>query len=67
MVKRRINDGKVPRIGNNVMIGAGTLILGDIYIGDNSFIGANSTALSDVPQNSIATGNPARIKLRYKS
>lgn len=65
--KRRINDGKVPRIGNNVMIGAGTLILGDIYIGDNSFIGANSTVLSDVPQNSIVTGNPARIKLRYES
>ena len=57
----------MPRIGNNVMIGAGTLILGDIYIGDNSFIGANSTVLSDVPQNSIVTGNPARIKLRYES
>lgn len=62
-----INDGKVPRIGNNVMIGAGAVILGDIYIGDNSLIGANSTVLSDVPQNSIATGNPMRIKFRYES
>lgn len=32
--------GEAPRIGNNVMIGAGAVILGDISIGDNSIIGA---------------------------
>ena len=59
-----INDGKPPRIGNNVMIGAGAVLLGDITVGDNSIIGANTTVLTNVPANSIAVGNPAKIRLR---
>lgn len=53
-----------PRIGNNVMIGAGAVILGDISVGDNSIIGANSVVLENVPENSIAVGVPAVIKRR---
>lgn len=52
----------VPTFGNNVDIGAGAKILGDITIGDNVFIGANAVVLHDIPSNSIAVGVPAVIK-----
>lgn len=51
-----------PRIGNNVDIGAGAKVLGDITIGDNVFIGANAVVTCDVPSNSIAVGIPAQIR-----
>lgn len=54
--------GEAPRIGNNVMIGAGAVILGDISIGDNSIIGANAVVTHSVPANSLALGVPATIK-----
>lgn len=50
-----------PVIGNDVFIGAGAKILGEITIGDNVDIGANSVVLHDVPANSLAVGVPARI------
>lgn len=56
--------GMPPKIGNNVMIGAGAVILGDISVGDNSIIGANAVVLENVPENSIAMGVPAIIKRR---
>jgi len=49
-----------PNIGNNVMIGASSSILGPITIGDNSKIGANSVVLKDVPANSTIVGERAR-------
>ena len=49
-------------IGNNVMIGAGAVILGAISIGDNSIIGANAVVTHSVPANSLALGVPATIK-----
>jgi serine O-acetyltransferase len=51
----------VPVIGNNVLIGAGAKILGDIKIGDNAKIGANAVVLDDVPECCTAVGVPARI------
>ena len=50
-----------PKIGNNVFIGAGAKIIGDITIGDNVDIGANTVVLSDIPDNSLVVGNPGRI------
>ena len=50
-----------PTIGNNVFIGAGARVLGDIVVGDNSNIGANAVVLKDVPPGSTAVGVPARI------
>jgi serine O-acetyltransferase len=38
-----------PTIGNNVLIGAGAKILGDITIGDNAKIGVNAVVRADVP------------------
>ncbi|MBL0721289.1 MAG: serine O-acetyltransferase, partial [Sulfurovum sp.] len=50
-----------PTIENNVVIGAGARILGDITIGKNSKVGANSVVIRDVPPDSTAIGIPARV------
>lgn len=54
-------DGSAPQIGNNVFIGAGAKIIGDIKIGNNVKIGANAVVVKDVPDNCTVVGNPARI------
>ena len=50
-----------PTIGNNVVIGAGAKVLGDILIGDNVKIGANAVVLDDVEDNNTVVGVPAKI------
>jgi len=50
-----------PVVGNCVDIGAGAKILGNIKIGDNVTIGANAVVITDVPDNYIAVGVPARL------
>lgn len=50
-----------PTIGNNVVVGAGAKVLGNIDIGDNSYIGANAVVIKDVPANSTIVGVPGRI------
>lgn len=59
---KHIEQPCAPVIGNNVDIGAGAKLLGDITIGNNVKIGANAVVLRDVPDNSIAVGVPAKIK-----
>jgi maltose O-acetyltransferase len=49
-------------IGNHVFVGANTIILPDVRIGDNVIIGAGSVVANNVPANSVAFGNPARVK-----
>ncbi len=51
----------VPIIGNNVTVGAGAKLLGDIRIGNNVVIGANAVVLCDVPDDCIAVGIPAKV------
>ncbi len=53
-----------PTLENNVVIGAGSKILGNIIIGENSKVGANSVVVKDVPPNSTAIGIPARVLRR---
>ncbi len=53
-----------PTIGNNVTIGAGAKILGNITIGDYAKIGANSVVIKDVPPECTAVGVPAHIAKR---
>lgn len=48
-------------VGDNVTMGAGAKVLGNIKIGNNVTIGANAVVLTDVPDNSIAVGIPAKI------
>lgn len=50
-----------PMIGDNVYIGAGAKVLGNIQIGHNVIIGANAVTLSDVPDNATVAGIPAKI------
>ena len=61
---KNVTEPCAPQIGNNVDIGAGAKILGNIKIGNNVYIGANSVVLTDVPDNAIAVGVPAVIKMK---
>ena len=53
-----------PTLGNNVVVGTGACVLGDIHIGDNVSIGANAVVVRDVPSNSTVVGVPGRITSR---
>lgn len=55
------NEWAFPHIGDNVFIGAGARVLGDIRIGDNARIGANAVVLDDVPDGATVVGIPARV------
>lgn len=62
------NSGKRhPTVGNNVIIGSGVKVLGNVTIGDNAKIGSNAVVLKDVPADSTAVGIPARIVKRKKA
>ncbi len=50
-----------PTLGNNVIVGAGAKVLGNITIGDNVRIGAGSVVIEDVPSNSTVVGVPGRV------
>lgn len=50
-----------PTIGNNVVVGTGAKVLGNITVGDNSYIGANAVILRDVPPNSTVVGVPGHV------
>ena len=52
--------GKV-KIGDNVFIGANSTILPGVTIENNTIIGAGSIVTKDIPKNSIAVGNPAKV------
>ena len=49
------------KIGNNVWIGAGVIILPGVEIGDNVVIGAGSVVTKSIPSDSLALGNPCRV------
>ncbi|MGO9516334.1 MAG: serine O-acetyltransferase [Candidatus Korobacteraceae bacterium] len=53
-----------PTIGNNVVIGAGAKVLGNIVVGENCRIGSGSVVLRDVPDNSTVVGVPGHIIFR---
>lgn len=61
-LRRKVAQFNIPvRIGNNVWIGAGAVILPGVTIGDNSVIGAGSIVTKDIPTNVVAVGNPCRV------
>jgi len=50
-----------PTLGDNIVVGAGAKVLGNIEIGSNSYIGANAVVLRDVPVNSTVVGVPGHV------
>ena len=58
-------DGKAPVIGDNVYIGPGAKIFGNITIGNNVTIGANAVVNKSFPDNCVIAGIPAKI-IKYK-
>jgi serine O-acetyltransferase len=62
-IGRSYRDGKMgrPIIDDNVWIGPGSVIVGDINIGKNVLIAPNSFVNFDVPDNSLVIGNPGKI------
>lgn len=59
--KGAFQGGGVPTLGNNVWVGAGAKILGEVKIGNNVIIGANAVVITDIPDNATAVGVPARV------
>lgn len=49
------------RIGRNVWIGSGAIVLPGVTIGDGTVVGAGSVVTKDLPENVVAVGNPCRI------
>lgn len=58
---REHSKGEPIVIGDNVWIGANSSILPEVTIGNNVIIGANSVVTKDIPNNSIAVGNPCKV------
>lgn len=50
-----------PTLKNNVVVGCGSKILGNITLGNNVKVGANAVVLKDVPDNKVVVGVPAKI------
>lgn len=54
-----------PRIGSQVLIGAGAIIIGDITIGTNVLIGAGAIITKSVPDHSLVTNTPSQVSPRF--
>ena len=52
---------KQPHLGNNILLGAGSKILGSITLKDNTVVGANAVLLTDTVESGVYVGVPARI------
>ena len=59
------NNGKsesVPTLGNNVDLGFGSIVIGNVFLGDNCIVGANSVVLKSFPSDSRIVGIPGVLK-----
>lgn len=55
------DEVSTPVIGDDVRIGAGAMVLGDVHVGDGAQIGANSVAIRDVPPGHVVVSQPSRV------
>jgi acetyltransferase-like isoleucine patch superfamily enzyme len=66
-IKRQpLRDGRSVRIGEGAWIGIGAVIVGDITIGRNAVVAANSVVRDDVPDHTVVAGDPA-VVVRHHS
>ncbi|PWK89572.1 serine O-acetyltransferase [Lentzea atacamensis] len=60
----RLGRGRTPAyptLGDDVFVGAGATVLGDVHIGSGAWIGAGTVVLHDVPEAATVVGNPGRV------
>ncbi|MDF4604596.1 DapH/DapD/GlmU-related protein, partial [Vibrio parahaemolyticus] len=61
-LRREVAQFNIPvHIEDNVWIGANSVVLPGVTIGENSVIGAGSVVTKDIPSNVVAVGNPCRV------
>lgn len=61
-LREKVYEFNIPvRIGRNVWVGAGAVLLPGVSVGDNSVIGAGSVVTKDIPANVVAAGVPCRV------
>ena len=60
-ISREDYETKSVRIGHNVWLGVGVIVLPGVSIGDGAVLGAGAVVTKDIPARSIAVGNPARV------
>ena len=61
MTGKKMGGKRHPTLGDNVFVGAGATILGDIHVGDNTRVGAGAVVVKDVPSDVTVVGVPAQI------
>jgi len=57
----RVGPPRPVRIGDNVWLGYGSIIMKGVTIGENTIIGAGSVVVKDIPANVVAGGNPCKV------
>lgn len=62
--RRRLEFGRPVRIGSNVWVGGGAILLPGVTVGDDAIVGSGAVVTRDVPQRATAVGNPARVLAR---
>lgn len=60
-LRRSVTIGKPIKIERNVWIGAGSIVIGGVTVGENSVVAAGSVVTKDVPLNTLVGGNPAQV------
>lgn len=61
---RGVPGERVPRVGSDVLLGCGCVLLGGIEIGDGAVIGANAVVTKSVPAGCVVAGIPAKVVRR---
>jgi maltose O-acetyltransferase len=62
--RKGLESGRPVRIGRNVWIGGGAIVLPGVTVGDDAIVGAGSVVTRDVPPGATVAGNPARVICR---
>jgi len=58
---------QIPKLGDNIFIGSGAKVLGNVTIGNNVKIGANAVVVKDIPDNVTAVGVPAKVLIKNEN